>query len=180
MDIRKLTPYLLVPTKVIGVAIVVTLFFFALAVIFRGRLETEVPPVDPGMVAEQLALRDVEGRVGEALKNPPRNIREVDYTKGESAPWFPRGESPLLAELVREGKLPPVAERVGPEPLVARGPDGVGRYGGTWTRSMDSDSAFKWLSALQTGVSLVRMSPLADQPEPYLARAFEISEDQRV
>ena len=32
----------------------------------------------------------------------------------------------MLAELVREGRLPPVAQRTGPEPVVMEGVDGIG------------------------------------------------------
>ena len=43
-------------------------------------------------------------------------------------------EAPMLAELVRAGKLPTVEERVGPEPLVLRPTHEIGKYGGTWHR----------------------------------------------
>src|SRR5881396_2786153 len=41
-------------------------------------------------------------------------------------------EAPQLAELVKAGKLPPVAERIGQDPLVIKPLHEVGRYGGTW------------------------------------------------
>ena len=44
-------------------------------------------------------------------------------------------ESPLLAELVKAGKLPPVAQRLPSEPMVIQPLDGIGRYGGTWRRA---------------------------------------------
>lgn len=43
-------------------------------------------------------------------------------------------ESPAFAERVARGKLPPVAARVGRDPLVIRPVHGVGRYGGTLRR----------------------------------------------
>src|SRR5690348_15741199 len=43
-------------------------------------------------------------------------------------------EAPMLAELVKAGKLPPVAQRVPDEPLVIKPLQQVGRYGGTWRR----------------------------------------------
>src|SRR2546422_8408221 len=47
---------------------------------------------------------------------------------------FPKAfkEAPALAELVKAGKLPPVAERIGQDPLVIKPLHEVGRYGGTW------------------------------------------------
>src|ERR1019366_2178854 len=44
-------------------------------------------------------------------------------------------EAPQLAELVKQGKLPPVAQRVPAEPMVLKPLDGIGRYGGTWHRA---------------------------------------------
>ena len=41
-------------------------------------------------------------------------------------------EAPQLAELVKAGKLPPVAERIGQDPLVIKPLHEIGKYGGTW------------------------------------------------
>jgi ABC-type transport system substrate-binding protein len=47
---------------------------------------------------------------------------------------FPKSfsESPQLAALVKAGKLPPVAERVGQDPLVIKPLHEIGKYGGNW------------------------------------------------
>ena len=41
-------------------------------------------------------------------------------------------EAPQLAELVKAGKLPPVQERIGQDPLVIKPVHEIGKYGGTW------------------------------------------------
>src|SRR5215471_14518501 len=38
------------------------------------------------------------------------------------------------AELVKAGKLPPVQERIGQDPLVVKPLREIGKYGGTWRR----------------------------------------------
>ena len=43
-------------------------------------------------------------------------------------------EAPMLAELVRAGKLPPVDRRLPREPLVVQPVHEIGAYGGTWRR----------------------------------------------
>src|SRR3989454_3429784 len=43
-------------------------------------------------------------------------------------------EAPALAELVKAGKLPPVQERIGRDPLVVKPLREIGKYGGTWRR----------------------------------------------
>ena len=52
------------------------------------------------------------------------------------AAQFPKAfkEAPMLAELVKAGKLPPVEQRVGQEPLVIKPLHEIGKYGGTWRR----------------------------------------------
>ena len=45
-------------------------------------------------------------------------------------------EAPMLAELVKQGKLPPVEQRVPKEPLVIKPVHEIGRYGGTWRRGL--------------------------------------------
>src|SRR2546427_8392270 len=46
---------------------------------------------------------------------------------------FPKSfkEAPPLAELVKAGKLPPVQERIGQDPLVVKPLREIGKYGGT-------------------------------------------------
>src|SRR5258706_3167807 len=43
-------------------------------------------------------------------------------------------EAPMLAELVKAGKLPPVEERLPANPLVVKPVESVGKYGGVWRR----------------------------------------------
>lgn len=44
-------------------------------------------------------------------------------------------ESPMLAEMVAAGELPPVEERVPANPLVIQPAEVIGEYGGTWLRA---------------------------------------------
>src|SRR6185295_3160774 len=43
-------------------------------------------------------------------------------------------EAPMLADLVKAGKLPPVQERVSQDPLVIKPLNEIGKYGGTLRR----------------------------------------------
>jgi peptide/nickel transport system substrate-binding protein len=95
---------------------------------------------------------------------------------------FPKSfkEAPALAELVRAGKLPPVAERVGQDPLVIKPLREIGKYGGTWRRGFtgpfDTSNGHraaqndKLLYFDYTGTKLV----------PNIARAWEVSPDGKV
>jgi peptide/nickel transport system substrate-binding protein len=60
-------------------------------------------------------------------------------------------EAPRLAELVKQGKLLPVEQRVPQEPLVLKPVHEIGRYGGTLRRAFtgpgDSENGNRWVSA---------------------------------
>jgi len=67
-------------------------------------------------------------------------------------------EAPMLAERVRRGLLPPVADRLPAEPLIVRPLEEIGRYGGTWTRLMTSTSDIHCYSRV-TYDQLLRFAP---------------------
>jgi peptide/nickel transport system substrate-binding protein len=60
-------------------------------------------------------------------------------------------EAPALAELVKQGKLPPVQQRIPQEPLVLKPVHEIGRYGGTLRRAFtgpgDSENGNRWVSS---------------------------------
>lgn len=156
-----------------GVGVLATIYGFSL--LLRPDVITPLPPPDPVRLAEVTEARKLELH----RDAPPRIQREVDYREGEAGAWWPKDEAPVLAELVREGKLPPVAERVGPEPLVLAGVDGEGVYGGTWQRLASSDGDVGNIQWRLSGSSLVRWSPEGEPVVPHLAKSWEISSDYR-
>lgn len=142
-------------------------FLAALAWTARPQMEQSPPPPAPEDV--QALRAALEATLDPA--NPQRFQVEVDYAQGSKAAWFPKAESPLLTDLVQEGKLPPLVERVGPEPIVYRGPDGIGRYGGTWVTGGSSLG--------QKAPTLVRWSPEGFPIVPHFAKSWEASPDYK-
>jgi len=120
-----------------AIGLTAILYLFGLG--FRPDVMTAPLPPDPDLLAEVQEARKLTLN----RSNPPRLQRDVDYSQGAAAPWWPKGEAPVLAELVAEAKLPKVAERVGPEPVVLAGVEGTGRYGGTWQRLAVSNASFR-------------------------------------
>jgi peptide/nickel transport system substrate-binding protein len=51
-------------------------------------------------------------------------------------------EAPMLAELVKAGKLPPVDKRLPEDPLVVKPVSSIGQYGGVWRRAWKGPSDF--------------------------------------
>jgi ABC-type dipeptide/oligopeptide/nickel transport system permease component/ABC-type transport system substrate-binding protein len=144
---------------------------------FRPDIVTAPAAPPPAELAEVEQARERARRLD--LVNPPVIARSVDYMEA-SAAWQPRGEAPILAELVREGRLPPVADRTGAEPVVMEGVDGVGRYGGTWRRAVNSYDDLKTIYWRLSGSNLVRWSPQGYPLVPHVAKAWEVSPDYRV
>ena len=104
--------------------------------------------------------------------------RDVNYAEGRAGSWWPRGEAPFLRELVEAGRLPVVEERVGPEPLVLEGPEGIGNYGGTWMRLAASQDDVWIISSRLSASGLVRWSSMGYPVRPHLARGWEVNEDR--
>ncbi|MGH2561266.1 MAG: ABC transporter substrate-binding protein, partial [Thermomicrobiales bacterium] len=84
-------------------------------------------------------------------------------------------EAPMLAELVQAGQLPPVAERLPPEPLVVT-PKSVGQYGGTL---FGGSMAPETTSDLQVGMvtGLFRFSNDLAETFPEVATGYEFNAD---
>ena len=95
---------------------------------------------------------------------------------------FPKSfkEAPQLAELVKAGKLPPVHERIGQDPLVIRPLREIGKYGGTWRRGFTG--AFDTSNGHRTAQNdkLLYFDYTGTKLVPNIARAWEVSKDGKV
>ena len=170
--------------KSLGISL---LCFLAAAVALAGVLCGTAWLIRPDMSTEPPAWSPEAVRAAEKARDttidPNRPVvlyRHVDYRAGADAAWYPKGESPVLAELVRQGSLPPVAERVGPEPAVVDGVEGTGKYGGTWIRIGSSDNdVFGVVASRLSACTLVRWSPQGYPLVPHVARGYEVSPDYK-
>ncbi len=92
----------------------------------------------------------------------------------------PQGESPIFAELVTEGRIPSLKDRLPTDPVVMEGIETPGQYGGTWRRLAGSDiEAENIISWRLSGPYLVRWSALGYPIEPHVAKSVTPSEDRR-
>jgi peptide/nickel transport system substrate-binding protein len=89
-------------------------------------------------------------------------------------------EAPQLAALVKGGKLPPVTERIGQDPLVIKPLQSVGKYGGTWrsgfTGPADFWNGFRCCSGPD---HLMFWDYTGDRAVPNLARGLEMQDGGR-
>ncbi|RKN44931.1 ABC transporter substrate-binding protein [Streptomyces hoynatensis] len=91
-------------------------------------------------------------------------------------------EAPMLKDLVDQGKLPKVEERLPATPLVVEPLDEVGIYGGTWHSAMLTQEDKSWLHYTMGYEPLVRWAPAwegtaATEVLPNVAESFEIRGD---
>jgi ABC-type dipeptide/oligopeptide/nickel transport system permease component/ABC-type transport system substrate-binding protein len=151
-------------------AVVICLILAACGLLFSAKFEAKplIPDEKELAVLAQLKDQDVD---------PANAIRlqvEVDYAEGAKARWYPKEESPLLKAMVDQGQLPPVQDRVGVEPLVLRGTDGEGNYGGTFYRIKD------FAGRRFAPLGLVRWSPQGYPLVPNVAKSYAVNTDQTV
>lgn len=85
-------------------------------------------------------------------------------------------EAPQIAEMVANGELPPVEDRLPPEPVVVEPLERVGEYGGILRTVMVGNRAFQVRSAYGPE-GLLRVGRDHQTIQPNLARDWEWSED---
>jgi ABC-type transport system substrate-binding protein len=91
-------------------------------------------------------------------------------------------EAPMLAEMVNNGQLPPVEERLPEEPIVLEPVERTGTYGGEWRRLIPGPADNFPLFMAMAYENLVRWQPdtkaySVDEIIPGVARDFEFDEE---
>jgi peptide/nickel transport system substrate-binding protein len=119
------------------------------------------------------------GRSSASGSLPPLQGAQVLTDPGAIPKTF--AESPEFAALVKQGKLPPVAERVGKAPLVLKPVQGIGQYGGQIRRGFFSLGDFQNAVRFCAGPdSLLYWDSRLETVIPNLAAGFELSDNDRV
>ena len=117
-------------------------------------------------------------------QHPDASPAEVEKAvkDGEIPAWYPRGEAPILQDLVKEGVLPPVAQRVGPEPVVMHPLENVHNYGGVWVQFIAGASTAEAGASMtrMTYQRLFRFSPLGYPIVPHIAKSYRVLENGRI
>jgi len=86
-------------------------------------------------------------------------------------------ESPDLAKLATDGKLPALADRVSENPLVVTPMDGVGTYGGTWRRGLSGSNDHNGILRCIGNNGLTKWDFGFTKAEPNVAESWEVSDD---
>lgn len=96
-------------------------------------------------------------------------------TTQEAAPAASK-ESPMLAEMVTAGSLPPVEERLPVNPLVLEPVESAGQYGGT-LRMIAGDDNLGWLRMTVGNEGLVKWERDVSGTRPNLLESWEFNDD---
>lgn len=109
----------------------------------------------------------------EAATPTPKPEAATPTPKPEEGPAA--NQPPMLAELVKAGTLPPLAERIPANPLVLEVQEEIGEYGGTWRRAY-TGIADRW-----GPTKCIEEYPWEYNPDlsirPNLMTKWEVSED---
>ena len=93
---------------------------------------TPVPPTKAPAASSSSAASSVASSASSSAAPtavPPTAVPAAKYT-----------EAPMLADLVKAGKLPALDQRLPKNPAVLVGREGIGKYGGTWRRAFQGVS----------------------------------------
>src|SRR5438128_9743049 len=88
-------------------------------------------------------------------------------------------EAPMLADLVKAGKLPPVEKRVPEEPLVVKPLQGIGRYGGTWRRGFTGPGDVENGNRIVSTDKILFWDYTGTKIMPCIAKEWKVSDDGR-
>ena len=116
------------------------------------------------------------GAGGEPAADAPMEEAPAESTEMSSdMPASQYNEAPRLAEMVANGDLPPVDERLPVNPLVLEGLDGVGNYGGLWRAGFRGQADhFAVRQVIIRGVLSINQELTVN---PMIAESWSVSDD---
>src|SRR5262245_12941912 len=85
-------------------------------------------------------------------------------------------EAPQLAALVKDGKLPPVEQRLPRSPIVIQPVEAVGKYGGDWRTGLVGGQDTAWLYRTLGYEHLIRWDRTWEKVVPNIAESFEANQ----
>lgn len=105
------------------------------------------------------------------------NLSDYEKLTGKKISKF--NEAPMLAELVKQGKFPPVEQRLPKSPLVVTPVEEIGQYGGTWRRAWLGLSD-QWGPNKICHEHLVMFDKGGTKVLPNIAESWKVSRDAKV
>lgn len=143
---------------------------------------------DAALATGTVALAGViptQARAGQASE-PKLGAQLIGKLEGpelvlDPAKWPKKfSQAPLLADLVKQGKLPPVEKRIPEEPMVVKPVHSIGKYGGTWRRGFTGPGDGENGNRIVSTDKILFWDYTGNKVMPCLARDWKVSDDGRV
>ena len=110
-----------------------------------------------------------------AAEAPMEEAPAASSDTGSDMPMSQYNESPMMAEMVAHGEIPPVDERLPVSPLVLEGLDGIGNYGGLWRAGFAGQADhFAVNQVIIRGVLSINQELTVN---PMIAESWSVSDD---
>jgi len=103
-------------------------------------------------------------------------LQDYEKTTGKKITKF--NESPMLTDLVKSGKLPPIGERLPKEPRVIEPLEEIGQYGGSLNLA-DTGNPMGWVLANWKAERLFKLLPDLKTIVPNVAKGYKYSGDYK-
>lgn len=110
------------------------------------------------------------------VPNPNFYNTPTDYQRATGKKIVKFGESPMLTELVKQGKLPPVDKRLPKDPLVVVPVEEIGRYGGQINLFTDSPNSLGEADYFTGYESLLRIATDGTSVIPNLVKSWKFTD----
>ena len=142
---------------------------------------------DAGLITGTVCLGSMVPARGEAAQTEPKlGAQLIGKLEGpelilDRVKW-PRkfNEAPMLAELVKAGKLPPIDQRLPEEPMVVKPVHGIGKYGGTWRRGFTGPADGENGNRIVSTDKILFWDYTGSKIRPCIARDWRQSDDGRI
>jgi peptide/nickel transport system substrate-binding protein len=108
-----------------------------------------------------------------APSGPVKMIQIVDTKPAKFS------EAPMLADLVKAGKLPPVEQRLPDDVLVIKPVDQTGKFGGTWHRAFTGVADSQNIERISHD-HLLYWDPTVNKVVPHVAKGWDVSADGKI
>jgi peptide/nickel transport system substrate-binding protein len=144
--------------------------------------------LDAALATGTVALAGLTPGVGHAGQSgePKLGAQLIGKLEGpelilDPAKWPKKfGEAPMLAELVKTGKLPPVEKRIPEDPMVVKPVHTIGKYSGTWRRGFTGPADGENGNRIVSTDKILFWDYTGTKIRPCLARDWRMSDDGKV
>ena len=142
----------------------------------KAAAPTTAPAAAPTTAAPTTAAAKPAAKLGEQLVGKLEGP-EIIVDPARIPKKF--NEAPMLADLVKAGKLAPIEQRVPAEPMVIKPLHAIGKYGGTWRRGFTGPADGENMNRIMATDRLLFVDYSGVKTVPSLAKEWKLGDGGR-